>query len=133
MADVFSKKKRSNVMSKIRSRSGLDRKLHHMLKGKKIKHKMYPKILGKPDAYLKDSNALIFLDGCFWHRCKRHFTMPKNNKEYWIQKIQKNVIRDKEVNKKLKKAGYKVVRIWEHELKSKAFDISKVIKKLSLE
>jgi DNA mismatch endonuclease (patch repair protein) len=128
MPDVFSRKKRSEIMSKIRSKSGLDRRLHSILKKNGIAHTMYPKFFGRPDAYLKDSNVVVFADGCFFHKCPKDFRLPKSNRNYWLPKIRKNVARDREINEKLKKLGYRVVRIWEHELKKKSFDISRKIK-----
>lgn len=73
--------------------------------------------LGKPDVLLKKYKTVIFVDSCFWHGCKRHGTMPKTRKKYWEAKIKRNKERDKEVSKYYKKLGWKVIRIWEHELK----------------
>ncbi|MBE0434057.1 hypothetical protein IBX73_11420, partial [candidate division WOR-3 bacterium] len=60
----------------------------------------------------------LFIDGCFWHGCSLHFRLPKTNKKYWSQKISCNIERDKRTNKELRKMGWKVVRIWEHDIKS---------------
>lgn len=61
----------------------------------------------------------MFVDGCFWHGCPRHGTKPKTNAAFWRKKIQRNQARDKEVNRLLRKLGWKVLRIWEHELTRK--------------
>jgi DNA mismatch endonuclease, patch repair protein len=61
----------------------------------------------------------VFVDGCFWHGCPIHGTQPKQNAEFWRTKIAKNQARDRLVNRELRKAGWRVVRIWEHELTRK--------------
>jgi len=58
----------------------------------------------------------IFVDSCFWHGCKKHCRIPSVRKNYWTQKIARNAERDKKVSKHYKKQGWKIVRIWEHEL-----------------
>ena len=115
MTDIFSKRKRSEIMSKIRSS-----KTKPELKLKKIIGKIgfsyQPKnILGKPDFADRKNKIAIFIDGCFWHGCGKHCRMPKQNKKYWRQKIKRNIKRDKEVSKNLRKQGWKVIRIWEHD------------------
>lgn len=57
----------------------------------------------------------VFLDGCFWHRCPEHGSTPRANDRYWGPKLDRNVTRDREVDRRLRKAGWTVVRIWEHE------------------
>lgn len=58
----------------------------------------------------------VFVDGCFWHGCPGHFRMPKTNVDFWRRKIERNRERDKEVNKVLKREGWVVVRLWEHQI-----------------
>jgi DNA mismatch endonuclease, patch repair protein len=57
----------------------------------------------------------VFLDGCFWHQCPEHATMPKRNSEFWAPKLRSNVERDQLVNRALAEAGWIVIRCWEHE------------------
>ncbi len=126
MADIFSKKKRSEIMSRIRSKWSSHEKLaHNYLKSRKVKHKMHPNILGRPDILLKDTNTLLFLDGCFWHKCPKCFKKPKNNKAYWDWKIKYNIEKDRKNRRKLKKMGYVVVSFWEHEFSKKNFNLTK--------
>jgi len=87
---------------------------------------MHPKIGGKPDIVLKDKKIAIFLHGCFWHRCKKCYKEPKSNKKFWLPKIEKNVERDKKSIRLLKSKEWKVIIIWEHEVKN---NIMKAIKK----
>lgn len=80
--------------------------------------KNYSKLPGKPDIVLRKYKTVIFIHGCFWHmhNCKR-FRMPQSNTEYWQQKITRNVQRDIRVKEKLELVGWKVITIWECELK----------------
>ena len=71
-------------------------------------------IIGKPDFANKKYKIAIFIDGCFWHRCPKHYIKPKTNIIFWKDKIRKNVKRDGAITKKLEKEGWKVIRIWEH-------------------
>lgn len=74
------------------------------------------KYFGKPDLVLKKHKTVIFIDSCFWHGCKKHCRMPATNKKYWVNKIERNKSRDKEVNKYYKKSDWKIIRIWEHDV-----------------
>lgn len=71
---------------------------------------------GKIDVAFVGRKIAIFVDSCFWHGCPEHFKMPKTNTGFWKTKIERNRERDREVNGALEKAGWKVVRIWEHQL-----------------
>lgn len=77
------------------------------------------KIIGKPDIVLPKYKTVIFVDGDFWHGYKWSLRKPrlKNNKEYWIKKIEGNIRRDKINNITLKRQGWTVIRLWEHEVK----------------
>lgn len=119
---------RSQMMANIRSKNtGAELRLKIILRGTFIRQ--HPKIYGNPDFGLKVKKIAIFLDGCFWHKCPKHYHEPKTNKKFWISKIERNTQRDKEVNKKLKSKGYKVIRIWEHELK---YPHKKILKKIKV-
>jgi len=89
------------------------------------------KYFGKPDIVLKKHKTVIFIDSCFWHGCEKHCRLPKTNKKYWVNKIDRNQKRDKEVNKYYKKIGWKKIRVWEHEIINKPeIPIKKIIKNL---
>ena len=77
-----------------------------------------PKLPGKPDIVLPKYRTVIFVNGCFWHHhdC-RYFVWPKNNAEFWREKINRNVERDKEIQRKLEGLGWNVLIVWECELK----------------
>lgn len=116
MVDVHTRKQRSYNMSKIKaSETKAELKLKPFLKS--IGFIYQPKnIYGKPDFVHKREKVVIFVDGCFWHKCPRHFKTPASNEKFWKVKINKNAERDKKVNKKLRKDGWRVIRIWEHDI-----------------
>lgn len=100
------------------------------LNGKTNKRKLKKGILpGKPDIVLAKYNAVIFVNGCFWHghtNCKKAH-LPKTNTDYWKRKIQKNMQRDKKVNDELCKMGYKILTIWECQIEDKSVNISNIV------
>jgi len=117
MTDVHTKKQRSYNMSQIKS-SNTKPELKFKKTLRLLGFIYQPKnILGKPDFANRKEKIAIFIDGCFWHKCPKHYKNPKQNEKFWTEKIQKNVERDKKVTKKLKKAGWRVIRIWEHKIR----------------
>lgn len=65
-------------------------------------------------AFLRARTA-VFLDGCFWHGCPAHRSWPKNNAEWWREKIEANIARDRDTDRRLREEGWTVLRVWEHE------------------
>jgi len=146
MADVFSKAKRSEVMSRIRSRGNQDTELAlaRLLRANGItgwrRHVQVriaergmrnhtsprpspqrgegarPAFRVKPDFVFPKLRTVIFADGCFWHGCPRHATKPRHNAAFWRKKLAGNKTRDRLVTRTLRRAGWRVLRIWEHEL-----------------
>lgn len=113
VADRFSTKVRSNIMQRIKSSNTLpERNFKKISKGYSRPKNMF----GNPDFVNFSKREVVFIDGCFWHRCSLHFRMPKTNISYWKPKLERNVIRAEEVNFAYRLSGWKVVRIWEHEL-----------------
>ena len=74
----------------------------------------------RADIVFRPARVVVFVDGCFWHGCPIHGTQAKANAEFWNNKIKRNQERDAETNRLLKKAGWKVIRVWEHENPEKA-------------
>jgi len=124
MADIFTKKKRSEVMSKVKNKgSKIEVDFQKKLWGAGFRYrKNSTKYFGKPDIVLPKYKTVIFIDSCFWHGCKKHGTIPETRKNFWLQKIERNKARDKEVTKYYKKVGWKIFRVWEHDLKKKDFE-----------
>lgn len=84
----------------------------------------------KADIVFQTAKVAVFVDGCFWHGCPVHGTQAKANARFWRNKIEQNQLRDLDTNEKLKKAGWKVIRVWEHENPEKAAEkISKIVLK----
>ena len=77
-----------------------------------------PQLAVRPDFVFLKSRTAIFVDGCFWHGCPKHATKPANNKEFWRRKLSSNKKRDRVVNQTLRRAGWRVIRIWECELRN---------------
>ena len=71
---------------------------------------------GKPDFAFPNRRLAIFLDGCFWHGCPRCYSAPRKNRHFWKEKYKANKARDKRVTRALRKMGWTVIRIWEHQL-----------------
>lgn len=129
MADVFDSKKRSDIMSKVRSNNNKSTELalikffkENNITGWK---RNYP-VKGHPDFVFLDKKIAVFVDGCFWHghqNC-RYFVMPKSNTEYWESKIKSNITRDKTTYDSLSALGWNVLIVWECELKKDKRDIT---------
>ena len=73
-------------------------------------------MFGRPDFVFPAERVAVFVDGCFWHGCPRHYNAPANNEAFWRRKLIANRTRDRLVTRTLTRAGWKVVRIWEHAL-----------------
>ncbi len=119
MTDVFTSAKRSEVMSKIKSRGnrGTELRLASLFRKYGIHGwRRHLAITGRPDFTFKSHRVVVFVDGCFWHHCPKCGNMPASNREFWRDKLAANTQRDHKVNKLLSKKGWHVLRIWEHEL-----------------
>ena len=144
MSDVFSKAKRSAVMARIRSRGNAATELalakllrrqgitgwrrHVPIRGRAalprspkskaaLQHR--PTVRVKPDFVFRQMRLAVFVDGCFWHACPKHGTSPRNHRTFWRQKFSRNKKRDALVTRMLRRTGWRVVRVWEHELARK--------------
>lgn len=119
--DVHSKETRSYNMSKIRSTNTKpEETVRKYLFSKGFRYrkndKRYP---GKPDIVLPKYKTIIYVNGCFWHGHKdcRYFVTPKTNTDFWMNKINKNIERDKKQIKQLQELGWRVIVVWECQLK----------------
>ncbi|MBI5766364.1 MAG: very short patch repair endonuclease [Verrucomicrobia bacterium] len=150
MADVFSRRKRSLVMSRIRGTGNKDTELRlmavfraHRITGWRRGATLRGEVGGgrrevgggrlrtfrvRPDFVFSKLKAAVFVDGCFWHGCPRHATQPKTNAAFWREKIAANKARDRRVNRALRAMGWTVVRVWEHELRRR--DEAKLVRRL---
>lgn len=143
MPDVFTPAKRSEVMSRIRSRgnaategrlvalmkaariTGWRRQvaIRFQVSGSKLQaqvaarrkrvRNLKPTKPVRPDFVFRRERVVVFVDGCFWHGCPRHATRPMQNRKFWDAKLTRNKARDAQVSRGLRQAGWKVLRIWE--------------------
>lgn len=93
------------------SKLGLRYRLHRLV---------VPSVRRRPDVVFGADRVAVFVDGCFWHGCPKHGTTAKRNREFWIEKILSNKLRDADTNMRLRRAGWTVVRVWEHEQPARA-------------
>lgn len=120
MADIWTKKKRSEVMSLIRGRGNKETEnalLALFRQNKVVGWRRHLPLLGKPDFAFPKHKVAVFVDGCFWHGCPKCYTRPKTNRKFWDKKREDNMARDKRVTRQLRHKGWKVIRIWQHSLK----------------
>ncbi|MBL7131338.1 MAG: very short patch repair endonuclease [Candidatus Omnitrophica bacterium] len=123
--------KRSDLMRKIRSdKTTPEILLQKALRKEKIKfRKNCTTIAGKPDIVLIKKKIAVFVDGEFWHgyRWKQKKKKIKDNRDYWIPKIERNIVRDRKHNRKLKNSGWQVIRFWQQQVIK---DLPKCIQKI---
>lgn len=117
--DNLTKEQRRKNMQRIRSAGTTpEKRAMRELQSRKIYFaKNVSSIIGKPDIVFRRKKVAVFIDSDFWHGHPKRLIMPKSNVRYWNKKIKLNIERDKKVNKELKKAGWKVLRIWEYDVK----------------
>jgi DNA mismatch endonuclease (patch repair protein) len=123
MSDVFTPKKRSEVMSRVRGKGNLStevRMITLMRQHKIAGWRRGRKLPGSPDFVFPIKKVAVFVDGCFWHGCPVHYTAPVTSSEFWRLKVTANRRRDRRVDRELQAQGWQVIRIWEHDLRKKA-------------
>lgn len=81
----------------------------------RVDHRPSLELRTRADIVFTRQRIAVFIDGCFWHGCPVHATLPKRNSDYWVPKLQRNVERDLETTSRLETLGWVVLRFWEHE------------------
>lgn len=147
MPDVFTKAKRSEVMSRIRGRGNKATELalaklfrRHRITGwrRQVEVQIVAAVCDRrsskpngarrgaplqkpfrvrPDFVFPKLKLAVFVDGCFWHACPKHTTRPKSNRAFWRRKFANNKRRDALVTRTLRRTGWRVLRVWEHTLR----------------
>lgn len=119
MTDIYTLQKRSELMSRVRSAGNKTTEIAliklfqcYGITGWRRNIKLF----GKPDFVFPKLKLALFVDGCFWHGCPKHKSQPSTNQAFWSKKLEANVIRDRLVSRTLRKNGWRVVRVWQHEL-----------------
>ncbi|WP_302811716.1 very short patch repair endonuclease [Roseburia hominis] len=119
---MFDRKKRSEIMKKVRSKNNksTELKLIQVFRENSIKgwRRGYP-VKGHPDFVFLDKKITVFVDGCFWHGHDCRNTRPVDHAEYWAKKRERNISQDKKVTAMFEQRGWRVIRIWECELRKK--------------
>ena len=128
MTDILTPARRSALMARVRGTGNASTELRliavfraHRVTGwrrsatlqfktDKVKFKV------RPDFVFPARRLAVFVDGCFWHGCPLHATQPKQNAKFWREKLEQNQTRDALVTRTLRRAGWRVLRVWEHEL-----------------
>jgi DNA mismatch endonuclease (patch repair protein) len=134
MTDVFSRQKRSYIMSRIKGHGNATTELRmiaifreHGIIGWRRKRSIY----GSPDFVFPSARVAIFVDGCFWHGCPIHGALPRTNRAFWRKKLSRNKARDQQVNRILRKMGWKTTRLWQHDLHSSSKVAHRIVNLLS--
>lgn len=107
-------------MRRVRQRDNvLERNLRSALHCLGLRFRLHRRIIPNRtrtvDIVLPGGRVAVFVDGCFWHSCPKHKTLPKSNRVWWQEKLRANVLRDRESDRILRKLGWEVVRIWQHD------------------
>lgn len=120
MVDIWNITQRSKVMGLVRSQGNRSTELRliALFRERGITGwRRNQDLPGKPDFVFRKLKLCVFVDGCFWHACPQCYRRPASRQEYWDAKIQRNISRDREVNRELRTRGWRILRIWEHALR----------------
>lgn len=93
----------------------LRRELYRLGLRYRVDRAVLPGLRRRADVVFSRARIAIFVDGCFWHQCPTHGTLPKANDQWWADKLKANVARDRDTDDRLHAAGWTVVRLWEHD------------------
>src|SRR6266404_4687139 len=119
--DRLTKAARSALMAKVRSRGNRSTEVRlrlALVRARSAGWKLHPNsVLGQPDFWFPRKKVALFVDGCFWHGCKRCLRLPRSNRQYWRNKISGNIHRAELINRKLRSLGITVLRFWEHDVR----------------
>ena len=108
---------RRRCMANIRSRdTGPELLLRRALWSAGARYRLRYPLPGRPDIVFPGPQIAVFVDGCFWHGCPEHGVQPLTNSEFWKRKIAQNMARDNLIDVKLAAIGWRVVRVWEHDV-----------------
>src|SRR2546425_535524 len=129
MPDVMTPQQRSFNMSRIRGRNTLPETIvRARLRAAGVRgYRIQFSLPGRPDIVFPSAKLAIFVDGCFWHKCPIDYQEPETRRDFWAKKIRGNVDRDREVDKILTDGGWKVLRIWEHEVRKSPESVAETI------
>ncbi len=135
VTDTLSKAARSRLMSKIRGKdTGPERQVRSLLHRAGYRFRLHGSDLpGRPDIVLPKHRAVVFVHGCFWHRHKgcKGATVPKTHRKFWAEKFARNVANDQKHIRRLRRMGWKVLMVWECQLRRPEQVLARLRKTLS--
>ncbi len=126
--DRVDRETRSRIMASVKS-EGTKMELAVKPALEALGFQYHPRVHGSPDYAHLLGKVAVFLDGCFWHMCPFHCTMPASNRDRWLKKFERNRERDAEVTQLLTSQGWRVIRVWEHDLKDLVREYEKAQKR----
>lgn len=121
-SDRARKSMRANRSRDTRPELAVRSRLHARGLRYRVARRPVPTLRRSADVVFTRAKVAVFIDGCFWHGCPEHFWAPKSNTDYWEPKIRANIARDQETTLALEEAGWRVIRVWEHEDPNRAAD-----------
>lgn len=132
--DNLTPDQRSDCMAKIKGKNTTpELLLRKALWEQGMRYRVKSKVFGKPDLLFLRKKIAVFVDGCFWHGCPKHYMKPKSNVVFWERKIKRNMERDKKVNACLVGDGWVVLRFWEHDINDNSDNcVAKIVQSLHL-
>lgn len=130
--DVMTPEQRRKCMANIKGRNtGPEVSLRLALWAAGLRYRLGRNLPGKPDIVFGVPRLAVFVDGCFWHGCPLHATKPKAHWKFWRNKLRGNRIRDRKVNAQLRKIGWDVCRVWEHEVeRNSTLAVQKILRSI---
>ncbi|HOJ97394.1 MAG TPA: very short patch repair endonuclease [Methanospirillum sp.] len=129
MTDILTPEQRHKNMSRIRGKNTRPELiLRRLIYDSGVRgYRIHYNLPGKPDIVFVKKRVVIFIDGCFWHKCPDCFREPQTRRDFWLEKINKNCERDEKNNQILKEEGWNVIRIWEHNIRKQPGELLKEI------
>jgi DNA mismatch endonuclease, patch repair protein len=135
MVDVFSRQRRSEIMARVKGTGNKATELRLIQIFRKnglVGWRRNCAVFGRPDFVFPTKRVAIFVDGCFWHCCPMHGEIPTTNRNFWQKKLARNKNRDSLVNRTLKKRGWTIIRLWQHDLQKPERVVRRLSRRLSL-
>ena len=118
-------------MRRVRGRdTSCELRLRSALHRRGLRYSLRKPLPGKPDIIFVRARVAVFVDGCFWHGCPKHCRRPSSNKPYWDAKIDRNIARDRRVSRELRALGWRVIRVWEHDVNGRLSKCADRVEKL---
>jgi len=132
--DRLTPSERSINMSRIRGKNtGPEMIVRSALHAEGFRYRLHARtVAGRPDVVFPKERVAVFVDGCFWHGCPSHAVSPWNNRVFWSAKLGRNVERDRETTRELRRDGWCVLRVWEHEVEKSVDSVLRRIVKAVL-